>query len=82
MKKSYDTQAAVDWACETVTEAAQLVEGICSLIGEEDMDGLRKFIKGYVAGLAFFASMLGEDEPADATAMSIHIITSYKKIGE
>lgn len=82
MKESYDTQAAVDWACETVIEAAHLVEGTCSLIGEEDIDGLRKFIKGYVAGLAFFARMLGEDEPADATAMSIHILTSYKKIGE
>lgn len=82
MKESYDTQAAVDWACETVAEAAQLVEMAGIVTDIEHMDELRMFIKGYVAGLAFFAYMLGEDEPADAKAMSIHILTSYAKIGE
>lgn len=74
--ETYDVDKALGWVRDNVCEAA----GIASTAGialVEDVEDLKTYLEGYVAGTALVCAMFGNDEPASVAQIVGTMLATY-----
>ena len=80
--EAYDNSAAIDWVCDNVCEAAFIAETVARCDdGIEDVADFQTFLDGFIAGVTFFAVMLGKEKPCGVPSLVANMLSAYKVVG-